>query len=186
MLTHLVIAGVRGGVGTTTVAALSCALLQTLGAQAAPADHNEGILASRLPVSGASSPSGFVLGVLDAGRFLPSTVELLSTPTTGVILVGSGDPESWAAFSGVQESLAQTPYHVLDRVRFVQVNVRNSRAIRPVRQSVDALLLPFERSLATWGPVSLPSLASGGRLTAEPLNRMLQGLIASGGVAGQF
>ncbi|MFV0428720.1 MAG: hypothetical protein ACK5KO_04755 [Arachnia sp.] len=193
MITHLLVAGVRGGVGTTTLTALIHALLTSQGVRVQVADHSEGILGSRLsdePGPGAEEQPTWThtlsnaiqtVRLLDAGRYRPTFDELVAAPSTGLILVGSGDTESIAALNQISEPLAAQD---AARIGLCLVNVRRQRWPRAAPAHTDTGLpitrLPFETLLATWGPVSAAELAFVGRGTVAALNTLLARLLTRG------
>lgn len=186
MITNIIFAGVRGGVGTTTLTAISAALFHQAGAMVSLADHSEGRLDSRLaPPPG---PLGITLkalqlgfapehsrtisvSLLDAGILHQPVARYLLSPTTGLVLLASPDPESLAAVSTAVELVrSEAGDGGAERCRPCVVDVRQQRrglagwlrrgqGPHPSGALPGAAWLPFDAELQPWGPVPMETLA---------------------------
>lgn len=184
MISNIIVAGVRGGVGTTTVTALLHALLRGGGAEVTLADHTDGHLASRVTEAAGSlgvsipalaqrsfapeSAGHATINLLDAGIWHAPLAPMLADQFTALVLVCS--PGSLDAARATLAAVSAA--HDLDaaRVHLFLVDVNHQLRRRPSQDRVEAsVVLPWNSALVPWGPVPLTRLASSGRSPVQTL-----------------
>ena len=188
--TRVVVAGVAGGVGTTTVAAL---LARTLGATIT--DHSGGSLAARAGVAedggslaaraGVAEAAGSLagrVGVAEAGDVVvhdlgphagASSGSALEDPDVVVVIVCASHARGLAAARDAVAALSPRTVALEQRTILVPVAVSGSR--HPAK-APDAIRIPRSRALAAGGPLPTPErdlriTRAAGVLAAEVVRR---------------
>jgi len=175
--TRVVVAGVAGGVGTTTVAAL---LARTLGATIT--DHSGGSLAARAGVVEAGGSLAGRAGVAQAGDSVvhdlgphagATSGSALENPDVVVVIVCASHARGLAAARDAVAALMPRTVDLEQRTILVPVAVSGSR--HPVK-APDVIRIPRSRALAAGGPLPNPErdpriTRAAGVLAAEVVRR---------------
>lgn len=159
----VLVAGVAGGVGTTTVAALLAdAVGGRLGVTVQATDHSGGELAARLPRLEAATSR---VTVHDAGAHVGPAAALSATPENCLVVVGRASADGVADTRTVLETIAHgADPGLLGRSAVVLVD-RSSRSAAvdpaPVRETgIGAVLvLRADRTLGRPGRIDVEHLA---------------------------
>ncbi len=149
--TRVVVAGVAGGVGTTTVAAL---LRQVLGARCGLRDHSGGTLHARAGAAPASDDGVVVVVVVhDLGpHALARDSAALEDPGAVVVLVCPSHRAGLASAVRALESLEPRSPGLRERAMIVPVAVSGpGLPVRELTADVPVLALPRSRALAAGG-----------------------------------
>ncbi len=173
----VLVAGVAGGTGTTTVAALLAdAVGGRLGVVVQATDHSGGELAARLPALG---PATSRVTVHDAGAHVRPAAALAATPENSLVVVGRATPDGVADVRSALVAMTDEPDPTL-LGRSVVVLV--DRAPKPVTIDVapvratgvaGVLVLHADRALARAGRIDTTRL---GRPTVATVSELLSAL----------
>lgn len=173
---QVVVAGVAGGVGTTTVAALLSSSLGTPAGAPHPLDHSGGSLAARLDPAVLARSSGELLTVHDLGATLYSNgINALLDRSTVAVLVAAATPaglrDAAVALARIRSAAGQSAARP---VRPVLVAVQLTGA-RPPHARLAGLaseqrglaavgVLPYDRALLSGGPAHFDALTARSKL----------------------
>lgn len=173
----VLVAGVAGGTGTTTVAALLVdAVGGRLGVVAQATDHSGGELAARLPSLG---PATSRVTVHDAGAHVAPAAALAATPENSLVVVGRATPDGAADVRAALTSIADEPDPtLLGRSVVVLVDRAPKPAaidLRPVRDTgvAGVVVLRADRALGRPGRIETAGL---GRPTIAAVSELLSAL----------
>ena len=182
----VLVAGVSGGTGTTTVAALLADAAgvrhggadQGGGAQRGvvqASDHSGGALAARLPRLDAATSRDTVH---DAGAHVLPAARLAAAPEDGLVVVGRTTPDGAQDARAALDALTGADAALLPRTVLVLVS-RNPRTPQPDLAPLQAVglaavvVLPWDRTLARPGRIAPSSLS---RATAQVVDTVLTAL----------
>ncbi|WFR66596.1 hypothetical protein P9139_17825 [Curtobacterium flaccumfaciens] len=170
----VLVAGVAGGTGTTTVAALLAdAIGARLGVVVQATDHSGGELAARLP---SLEPATTRVTVHDTGAHVGPAAALAATPENCLVVVGRATADGAADVRAALASIANEPDPTLLGRSAVVLVDRAARPttvdIRPVRDTgvAGVLLLRGDRALARPGRIEVADL---GRPTITTVSELL-------------
>lgn len=173
----VLVAGVAGGTGTTTIAALLAdAVGGRLGVVVQATDHSGGELAARLP---SLRPATSRVTVHDAGPHVAPAAALAATPENSLVVVGRATPDGVTDVQGSLAAIAGEPDPTL-LGRSVVVLV--DRAPKPATIDLGALretgvagvlVLRADRALARPGRIDTTGLA---RPTVGTVSELLSAL----------
>ena len=173
----VLVAGVAGGTGTTTVAALLVdAVGGRLGVVVQATDHSGGELAARLPSLG---PATSRVTVHDAGAHVGPAAALAATPESSLVVVGRATPDGAADVRAALTEIAAEPDPtLLGRAVVVLVDRAPKPAtidLRPVREAgvAGVLVLRSDRALARPGRIDTTRLS---RPTIATVSELLSAL----------
>ncbi|WP_439692061.1 hypothetical protein ACRQ4B_14170 [Curtobacterium sp. SP.BCo] len=173
----VIVTGVAGGTGTTTVAALLAdAIGGRLGVVVQATDHSGGELAARLP---SLEPATTRVTVHDMGAHVGPAAALASTPETCLVVVGRATAEGTADVRAALASIAEAPDpSLLGRSVAVLVDRTTRPAtvdVRPVRDTGIAAVsvLRADRALGRPGRIEVAEL---GRPTITTVSELLAAL----------
>ncbi|MET3636848.1 hypothetical protein [Curtobacterium oceanosedimentum] len=173
----VLVAGVAGGTGTTTVAALLAdAVGGRLGVVVQATDHSGGELAARLPSLG---PATSRVTVHDAGAHVRPAAVLAATPENSLVVVGRATPDGVADVRSALAAMSDEPDPTLLGRSVVVLVDRAPRPatidVGPVRDTGVAavLVLRADRALARPGRIDTTRL---GRPTVATVSELLSAL----------
>ncbi|MBA8991756.1 MinD-like ATPase involved in chromosome partitioning or flagellar assembly [Curtobacterium pusillum] len=173
----VLVTGVAGGTGTTTVAALLAdAVGGRLGVVVQATDHSGGELAARLP---ALEPATSRVTVHDMGAHLGPAAALAATPENCLVVVGRATADGVADVRAALASIAHEPDATLLGRSVVVLVDRAAKPTtvdpRPVHETGVAavLVLRADRSLARPGRIEVAGL---GRPAVTTVSELLVAL----------
>ena len=173
----VLVAGVAGGTGTTTVAALLAdAVGGRLGVVVQATDHSGGELAARLPSLG---PATSRVTVHDAGAHVRPAAVLAATPENSLVVVGRATPDGVADVRSALAAMTDEPDPTLLGRSVVVLVDRAPKPVTidvgPVRDTGVAavLVLRADRALARPGRIDTTRL---GRPTVATVSELLSAL----------
>jgi MinD-like ATPase involved in chromosome partitioning or flagellar assembly len=173
----VLVAGVAGGTGTTTIAALLAdAVGGRLGVVVQSTDHSGGELAARLP---SLRPATSRVTVHDTGAHVGPAAVLAATPENCLVVVGRATPDGTTDVRTVLTSIAREPDPTLLARSVVVLVDRSARPTavdtRPVRDTgvADVLVLRADPALSRPGRIDLAVL---GRPTIATVSELLTAL----------
>ena len=158
----VLVAGVAGGTGTTTVAALLVdAVGARLGVVVQATDHSGGELAARLPSLGQATSR---VTVHDDGAHVHPAATLAATPENSLVVVGRATPDGTADVRAALASIAGDPDPTLLSRSVVVLVHRAARPatvdLAPVRDTgvAGVVVLRADRALSRPGRIELGGL----------------------------